>query len=201
MMCSCSRRAEHADGVAGAGSNDASRIITVTIVTSEPPTIATMPITSCTNLEERGGKLCWKGSDRRFTGRTVLFPSHVEAYRDGEPDKEIIEPPTEERFPAGQPFQDAEREYVRSHGLSHDTYFFFQKHGTENDIPFLLYGLYSMGETTNGLIVCTRSHCVEALSKITGTNVGYNYSDWAKWWKEKHGAEPVQWKPENTPEF
>ena len=70
----------------------------------------------------------------------------------------------------------------------------------QHDIPILLYGLHAMGETTNLALVCTRIHCVDALCRITGTNVGYNYSDWAKWWKEKHGTEPVQWKPEKEPE-
>lgn len=182
---------------------DEERTITVTIMTSdmasEPPDIAAMPITSCTNLEQREGTLYWKGSDRRFTGRTVLVSPDVDAYRDGKLDLETMTTTATEFYPAEQPFQDAVREQVKKCGLHHNTYFFFQEHGVEQDVPVLLYGLKAMGETTNRGMDCERGHCVDALRKITGTNVGYNYSDWARWWKRKYGTDPVQWTPEREP--
>jgi hypothetical protein len=46
-------------------------------------------------------------------------------------------------------------------------------------------------------IVCTQSHCVDALERITGAKVGVSYSSWRQWWNRTHPGQPLQ-RPHNS---
>ena len=156
---------------------------------------------SCTRLREWEDRMRWKDSKEPFTGSTVIYYGSgfgVSHYREG---KEITaetgrEEAREEMFPEQQEYQDAVRAYVARHGPDHDEYaFFYARHGKGSDLPVLLFGLQSLGDTTNGVMVCTKAHCLDALRTITGANPGVNYSDWAKWYHEQYKTEPPDWAP------
>ena len=64
----------------------------------------------------------------------------------------------------------------------HDAFFVLAEHGNEESIPYLLDWLKARGDLQEGHgIICIRGHCVDALEKITGRKLGYNYSDWKDW--------------------
>ena len=63
-------------------------------------------------------------------------------------------------------------------GNHHDAYLVLVKHGNEESIPYLLNRLKQYKD--NDFMECTQDHCIEALKKITGKNLGHNYDDWNK---------------------
>jgi len=63
----------------------------------------------------------------------------------------------------------------------HDSYIAILEYGGPDSVPHLLEGLRKQPET-HGVMGCTKSHCLEALSKLTGENCGDNYRDWEAWW-------------------
>jgi hypothetical protein len=68
-------------------------------------------------------------------------------------------------------------------GGHHDAFLHLSRVGDAESIPYLLTGLRWQPYTGKGdVMVCTKSHCLEALRKITGHDAGRNYSDWAEWW-------------------
>ena len=159
----------------------------------------TEPLVAACRVEEFGGVTYWKGTHKPFTGRTVKYDGSFDfaAFIDGQEPEffEMAEDDPMAFFPEEEPYQEAVRHYVRRHGLDHNIYFFFTQHGTVDDLPILLYGLRGMGESKGPSFVCTRGHCVDALRRITGADVGWNYSDWAAWWKARYGEAPSEWKP------
>jgi hypothetical protein len=171
---------------------------TATVVfESWPPEAPRKPLVAASQVEEINGITYWKGTTNSFTGRTVAydggffhegFVSGNEAIIPEEPEHPVL-------YPDEAPYQQAVRDFVCQNGPNHDTYLFFQQHGNQDDIPALLYGLQSMGETTNRAVVCTRIHCVDALQSITSARPGINYSDWVKWWTDKYETEPPKWTP------
>ena len=66
-------------------------------------------------------------------------------------------------------------------GNHHDAYLVLVKHGNEESIPYLLNRLKQF--KYNDFIECTHDHCIEALKKITGKDLGHNYEDWKEWEK------------------
>ena len=63
-------------------------------------------------------------------------------------------------------------------GNHHGALLIILKVGNKNSIPYLLKYLKRQGDaTSNEFIICTRGHCIDALKKITGKDVGLNYSD------------------------
>lgn len=75
----------------------------------------------------------------------------------------------------------AHRALARPKGNHHDALIVLTDHGDQSSIPYLLDWLKAQGELRGDGIVCTRSHCIEALEKITGKKLGYNYSTWKDW--------------------
>ena len=165
------------------------------VPTADPPP-PEGPIVTSSGVETRKGLTFWKESTNLFTGRVISYPGYSPTcYIRG---KELypLEPSEDlALFPEGDIYQQAVREHVQDYGPWHNEFSFFSTHGKESDIPMLLYALESMGESTNGTVVCTQAHCVHALQSITGAKPGYNYSDWEKWWKEEYKTDPPKWKP------
>lgn len=162
------------------------------------PRLPERPVVAWSHLEGRHGRFYSKGTTNLFTGRAVSYPNYFypDCIVDGRKlDLMAVSNNPKNIGPDAAPYQDALRDYVQEHGPGHNEYIFFCQHGRESDIPALLYGLKSMGETTNSAIGCTRAHCLEALQSVTGAKPGINYSDWAKWWKAKYDADPPEWKP------
>jgi hypothetical protein len=68
-------------------------------------------------------------------------------------------------------------------GGHHDAFLLLSRVGDAESIPYLLWGLRWLPDTPKGgFMSCTKSHCLEALRRITGHDAGLNYSDWAEWW-------------------
>ena len=68
-------------------------------------------------------------------------------------------------------------------GRHHDAFVLLLGVGDAESIPYLLTGLRWQPYTRkHDWMVCTKSHCLEALRRITGHDAGLNYSDWAEWW-------------------
>lgn len=63
-------------------------------------------------------------------------------------------------------------------GNHHDAYLVLVKHGKEESIPYLLNRLKQFKD--NDFMECTQDHCIEALKKITGKDLGRNYETWKK---------------------
>lgn len=166
---------------------------------------ATDPLVWSHNLVEKNNVFYIVGSDIPFTGWEIKGSgNHLMPYFDGHI---VTMPKTTTRtnapsnvavhqFLQREESLEAIRQWVREQGPDHDTYSFFEKHGTYDDVPVLLYGLKSMGEDPVGPYECERGHCLDALEKITGALPGNNYSDWVKWWQDKYKTEPPDWKPE-----
>jgi hypothetical protein len=90
----------------------------------------------------------------------------------------------------------------------HDAFLILVREGDAASIPSLLSGLSHQPHTLpDGLMVCTKAHCLEALRRITGHNAGPNYADWQRWWDEvgsklpatafplQESAAPGPWRP------
>jgi hypothetical protein len=61
----------------------------------------------------------------------------------------------------------------------HDAYVALIQYGNNDSIPILIHALKCEGDTKKGeLMDCQKGHCLEALVKITGKDLGVNYSDW-----------------------
>jgi len=67
----------------------------------------------------------------------------------------------------------------------HDIFLDLEQYGNEESIPYLLASLKSMDDGTDNH-VCTYSHCVDALKKITGKDFGNRYESWEKGLKLNH---------------
>jgi hypothetical protein len=63
-------------------------------------------------------------------------------------------------------------------GNHHDAYLILVTYGNEESIPYLVNRLKQFKD--NDFIECSHDHCVEALKKITGKDLGHNYEDWKK---------------------
>ena len=65
-------------------------------------------------------------------------------------------------------------------GVHHDSFLILIKYGNKESVPYLLNGLkwYDFFNKDEDFTVCTKDHCLEALRKITGENLGTKYSDW-----------------------
>ncbi len=76
----------------------------------------------------------------------------------------------------------------------HDRFVSLIENGTASNVPELIRGLQRQGDTKpDGAMVCTKSHCLEALRFITNQNPGVNYADWQAWW-DANGKKPrAEW--------
>jgi hypothetical protein len=75
----------------------------------------------------------------------------------------------------------------------HDEFLYLgnRGYGDLDSVPALLLGLRWQAETEpDGVMDCTKAHCLDALCRITGHNAGVNYSDWRRWWDEEGSRLP-----------
>ena len=75
----------------------------------------------------------------------------------------------------------AHRALDRPDANHHDALLTLVGHGKDESVPYLLDWLKAQGDFQGGGMVCTRAHCLEALEKITGKELGCDYSDWEDW--------------------
>jgi hypothetical protein len=54
--------------------------------------------------------------------------------------------------------------------------------GDISSVPALLVVLKENPPRPNGAMICTTSHALGALQKITGADPGLTYEDWSAWW-------------------
>jgi hypothetical protein len=72
-------------------------------------------------------------------------------------------------------------------GNHHDALIIVLRGGKKDSIPYLLNYLKRQEDiNSGGFIICTRSHCIDALKKITGKDLGWNYNDWKVIEKDFH---------------
>ena len=74
--------------------------------------------------------------------------------------------------------------------------------GDDSSVPHLIRVLRVFGDAELPLppgvgILCTQSHCVDALEHITGAKVGISYSSWKRWWTTAHPGQPLEGPPNN----
>ncbi|MBW2194698.1 MAG: hypothetical protein JRF37_03755 [Deltaproteobacteria bacterium] len=76
----------------------------------------------------------------------------------------------------------AHRVLKRPISFHHDAFIILIEHGNEESIPYLLNGLkwYDFFNRDDDFMECTKIHCLDALRKITGKDLGTKYSDWKK---------------------
>lgn len=72
--------------------------------------------------------------------------------------------------------------------------------GDESSVPHLIRALRFFGDGELPLppgvgLVCTQSHCVDALEHITGAKVGISYSSWRAWWETTHPGQSLEGPP------
>lgn len=86
---------------------------------------------------------------------------------------------------------------VLSHRLGnhHDAFINLGTVGTEESVPYLINALKWQENTPqeNGLMVCTKAHCLAAIRSLTNQNAGRNYPEWAQWWKSNKAKTRRQW--------
>lgn len=58
-------------------------------------------------------------------------------------------------------------------------------YGDINSVPVIIQVLKKYPPNERGVMICTASHALGALYKLTGANPGIRYEDWKAWW-EKH---------------
>ena len=67
--------------------------------------------------------------------------------------------------------------------LHHDAFLLANDIGTKKTIPYLISAL--RWQSDNGpdddIMVCTKTHCLDALKKLTKHDAGLNYINWRKW--------------------
>ena len=163
------------------------------------------PFVSLAQVEERDGRMVWKESGKPFTGTLVVYGGgrRLRPYLRGHAHLNMIPDFTDtydHLSSAEEIWRDAFRYYIARNAPGHNEYGLLVGFGEESDIPMLLAGLRSFPKREDGGIVCTHEHCVDALRAITGADVGYAYSDWAAWWKQKYGTDVPDWKPGKFPE-
>ena len=65
-------------------------------------------------------------------------------------------------------------------GNHHDAFIMLEGYGNTESIPILINALKWQRETkADERMICTKSHCLEALQKLTGEDFGNNYDDWS----------------------
>ena len=80
-------------------------------------------------------------------------------------------------------------------GVGHGTAITMIEYGTTNDLPCLFAALKRIAPTNDAELVCTASHLLEAIEKITSAKPGTSFPAWEKWWKDTYGADIPVAKP------
>jgi hypothetical protein len=68
----------------------------------------------------------------------------------------------------------------------HDSCLYLIEVGDHSSVPFLIHALHLVPLTPAGSMVCTRSHCLEALQTITHQSLGPTTEAWERWWSQRH---------------
>jgi hypothetical protein len=77
---------------------------------------------------------------------------------------------------------------LRWGGNVHDASLLVGRHGGPGSVSYLMAALRRMTHTgPNGVMVCTKAYCLDALRRIAGQNCGDNYEDWIGWWEKNRG--------------
>ena len=77
---------------------------------------------------------------------------------------------------------------------AHDAFLSLVECGDESSVPLLINALWWQPTTKEkGVMVCTKSHGLEALRTITNQNAGMNYDDWRKWWDVNNHKTRNEW--------
>ena len=65
----------------------------------------------------------------------------------------------------------------------HDVFLLANDIGTKETIPYLISALWWQSDNgpDDDIMVCTKTHCLDALKKLTKHDAGVNYSNWRKW--------------------
>ena len=75
--------------------------------------------------------------------------------------------------------------------------------GDASSVPHLIHVLRVFGDAELPLapgvgVLCTQSHCVDALEHITGAKVGISYSSWKRWWDTTHPGQLLGGPPNSA---
>lgn len=66
--------------------------------------------------------------------------------------------------------------------------------GDISSVPALLVVLKKNPPYSNGTMICTTAHALQALWKITGAKPGTTYEDWSAWWEKYQGEQKTKEK-------
>lgn len=87
--------------------------------------------------------------------------------------------------------------------MVHDACLELQSVGGPSSIPALIYALklYPPTRGANGFsgMVCTTSHCLEALQAITGQRFSADAAEWERWWVAQGNGPVPSPPPKPTP--
>ena len=72
---------------------------------------------------------------------------------------------------------------LKGEASDHDTPRALVEIGDISSVPAMLAVLKRNPMRPDGLMICTRAHCLAALIKLTGNNVGKTTEAWEKWWE------------------
>lgn len=68
----------------------------------------------------------------------------------------------------------------------HDAFIILTDYGDESSVPILIDALSSpvlKEAIEKDFMSCTWAHCLEALKKLTGEDLGLNHHAWDEWWR------------------
>lgn len=85
-------------------------------------------------------------------------------------------------------------------GAHHDAFILLTDCGNAKSIPLLIRAL-RWYPSSDGVMVCTKGHCLDALRTITGHNAGISHEAWAKWWDATGRHYPPEAFPLKAPVF
>jgi hypothetical protein len=74
-------------------------------------------------------------------------------------------------------------------GIGHGAAIAMMECGTTNDLPYLFAALKRIAPTNDAELICTTSHMLDAIEKITSARPGTSFPAWEKWWKDTHGTD------------
>lgn len=70
----------------------------------------------------------------------------------------------------------------------HNAFINLTRIGNKESVPLLIKALRWQVPPTEHegkmVVICTTSHCVEALESLTGERLGYDPNKWEKWWRQ-----------------
>jgi hypothetical protein len=76
------------------------------------------------------------------------------------------------------------RELLEGKGNDHDFPMMLAETADINCVPALIAVLKRHPLFDNGEMICTRAHCLDALRKLTGQNLGNTDEVWENWWAD-----------------